>query len=106
MEFINSNSRMVQVSAYDGFVYMVAETGKVVSEPNGSFNNANRKVKLYKIDAGNGTSLATYVYDIPLYCGLTKLVDGSLYMFRASFSEDDFKVWMDKIPVPDKYSLE
>ena len=81
------------------FAFIMAETGKIIWEPNGKSSFENRKLKLYKIDAKNWASLSTYVYDIPLYCGLTKFVDGYLYRFRASFSEDDFKILMDKISV-------
>ena len=99
MEFINSNSRIVQVDAYDDFVFIMAETGNIIWQANGNFSFEDRKLKLYKIDSKNCASLSTYVYDIPPYCGLTKFVDGYLYRFRASFSEDDFKILMDKISV-------
>lgn len=99
MEFINSNSRIVQLDADDEFLYVMAETGKITWESDGSFNNEGRKIKLYVIDVNNNIPLFTHVYDIPSYCGLYKMVNGHLYMFRASFSEDDFKVWMDRISV-------
>lgn len=97
MEFINSNSRIVQVDTYDNFIFVMAETGNIIWQANGNFSYENRKIKLYMIDSRNWASLSTYVYDIPSYCGLTKFVDGYLYRFRASFSKDDYKVLMDKV---------
>lgn len=96
MEFIHSNSRIIQVSAYNDFVFIMAETGKISWQANGAFDLNNRKLKVYKIDAKNGTSVDTFIYDIPKHCGLAKIVNDYLCIFRASFSEDDFQVWMDK----------
>ena len=97
MEYLNSNSRVTQVEAMNNNIYLLAETGAFSTDSDGSFHFEGRKLKIYQIDIVNGNPLHTYELAYPEHCTLVKLTDGCLHLFRATFTDNDMEIWMEKI---------
>ena len=98
LDYMAANSRVTQVCIYDGTISVLVETGKTEMAPDG--RGGNRSLKVYQISLSDGKPQHVYQLDYPKFCALAKLQGGSLHLFRASLTEDDMEVWMDKVTFP------
>ena len=94
-----SNSLVTQVDVWDNALYLLAETGKYALDADGTWQSGSRKLKIYQIDLASGHPLHTCQLEYPEHGTLAKLQEGNLYLFRATFTEDDMEISMDKIPL-------
>lgn len=100
LDYMAANSRVTQVDIYNGDIYLLAETGKIEMAPDGMPRGGSRSLKVYRISLSNGKPQHVYQLDYPKLCALAKLQGGRLYLFRASFTEDDMEVWMEQVTFP------
>lgn len=99
IDYVFSNSLVTQVDVWDNALYLLAETGKYALDADGTWQSGSRKLKIYQIDLASGHPLHTCQLEYPEHGTLAKLQEGNLYLFRATFTEDDMEISMDKIPL-------
>ena len=99
IDYVFSNSLVTQVDVWDNVLYLLAETGKYALDADGTWQSGSRKLKIYQIDLASGHPLHACQLEYPEHGTLAKLQEGNLYLFRATFTEDDMEISMDKIPL-------
>lgn len=99
VDYVFANSRVTQVDVWNNVLYLLAETGKFNIEPDGAWQSGSRVLRIYQMDLASGHPLHTCQLEYPEHGTLAKLQEGNLYLFRATFTEDDMEISMDKIPL-------
>lgn len=90
--YINSNSRILQLSVNANGLYLMAEIGIITD------NYKDRFIKIYQLNA-NGDLINTYKYDISENDGFFKILNDKLYILRAEDNNFDYNIVLDEYPL-------
>ena len=96
LEYINSNSRILQLCCRKNTINLVAEVGTIEQDWNNKIvDYSKRFVKIYQV-SNSGILKKTYRFKIYENYGLVKLCDDGLYVLKAEYNKDDFIIMLDK----------
>lgn len=95
LNYLNSNSRVLQVDSFDGKIYIIAEVGEIVLNDEGIFDFDKRFFRIYVYNMDFEPEL-TVELKYPVNCGLLKFMDGALHVFRGDLTDEDSFIFMDK----------
>lgn len=96
LEYINSNSRIIQLSFHKENIFIVTETGTIKqSKQSETDKSSKRFVKIYQINKDKKLT-NMYMYNISANYGFTKLTNDTFYLLRAEETLDDFRIILDE----------
>lgn len=95
LNYLNSNSRILQVDSFNGKMYIIAEIGEIVLNDEGIFDFDKRFFRIYVFNMNFEPEL-TLDMKYPIGCLLLKFINGALHVFRGNLIDEDSFIFMDK----------